>query len=159
VFLNTSVHTVDAKKRLFVPKRFQEELTRDEEGNLVAVLSQGQGGERCLYLFSEPGFERAIAGLDTRAYAEEPLRRSQRRLFSTSDRLTLDSAGRLLIPEPQLAFAGIEREVVLVGAGQRAEIWAREAWERELAELGKEGDIARTLARPAGNGSEDRGRE
>ena len=128
MFFNSSVHTMDAKKRLFVPKRFQQHLSRGEDGSLECVLSQGQDG--CLYLFSVDGFRRALDGLDMRSFTRAEKRHAQRMLFSKADRVSLDAAGRILIPETLRALAGLEKEVVLAGAGERAEVWSKERWER-----------------------------
>jgi MraZ protein len=132
MFFNSTPHAMDAKKRLFVPKRFQKGLTRDEDGTLYGILSRGQDG--CLFLFSQPGFDRAIEKLDTEGFTSRAQRRAQRALFAHADQVTLDAAGRILIPESLRAFAGLEKEVVLAGAGARAEIWSKERWEAQLAE-------------------------
>lgn len=132
MFFNNSTHAMDAKKRLFVPKRFQQALTRDDEGNLFAILSRGQDG--CLFLFSEPGFHKAIENLDTHGFTSRKQRSAQRALFAYADRVTLDAAGRILVPESLRAHAGLQKEVVLAGAGSRAEIWSKERWEAQLAE-------------------------
>jgi len=132
LFFNSTPHVMDAKKRLFVPKRFQKALTRDEDGALFGVLSRGQDG--CLFLFSQPGFEKAIEHLDTEGFTSRTQRRAQRALFAHADQVTLDAAGRILIPESLRAFAGLEKEIVLAGAGNRAEIWSKERWEAQLAE-------------------------
>ena len=56
VFQGDSIHTLDPKNRVFVPKRFQGELTLDAEGQRVAVLTRGFGG--CLFLDPQPVFQR-----------------------------------------------------------------------------------------------------
>jgi transcriptional regulator MraZ len=155
VFFNRSVHAMDAKKRLFVPKRWLQELTRDDDGNLVAILTRGQDG--CLFLFSEPGFRQTIADLDMRGFTGPEQRRAQRALFANADRVTLDAAGRLLVPESLRQFAGLEKEVVLAGAGERAEIWSPERWEAvQSAEGFDYDDIDRILRDGSRNGGDGR---
>lgn len=153
MFFNSSLHTMDAKKRLFVPKRFQQLLTRNEEGNLECVLTQGQDG--CLYLFSVEGFERAIADLDTRPFTGPAQRQAQRALFANADRIALDAAGRMLISEPLRRLAGLEKEVVLAGAGKRAEVWSKERWER-IQEQGFDFDGIDEVLRDRGDSGGDR---
>lgn len=131
MFFNNSSHAMDAKKRLFVPKRFQQALTRDDDGNLFAILTRGQDG--CLFLFSEPGFHKAIEYLDTHGFTSREQRNAQRALFAYADRVTLDAAGRVLVPESLRAHAALEKDVVLAGAGMRAEIWSKERWEAQQA--------------------------
>src|SRR6185369_13511270 len=72
MFYGESVHSLDAKNRVFVPKRVQDLLTRASEGNLVAFLSLGE--DACLYLFSEAGFKQANEELRTRVFTSEEQR-------------------------------------------------------------------------------------
>jgi len=138
VFCGESRHSVDAKKRVFVPKRFQQDLPLDEDGNRVAKLTRGLDG--CLYLFPEGGFERAVARMDTQAFARREHRKMQRLLFRHTTNVVLDASGRLLLPDALRELAGIEREVVMVGIGDRIEIWAAARWEAFEAKHGEEFD-------------------
>ena len=127
MFCGDSRHTVDAKNRVFLPKRLSAELPLDEDGSRVAVLTRGLDG--CLYLFPEQGLERALRRMNTEAFAPAESRKLQRLFFSYTSRVTLDASGRLLLPEKLRTLAGIEREVVMVGVVDRVEIWAAERWE------------------------------
>ena len=128
MFSGESSHTLDAKHRVFVPKRFQEALQRDDKGHLNAILTRGF--ENCLFLFSEEGFERVLERLQTQPFGGAQLRKMQRLFFAHTHRSQLDASGRLVLPEKLRNLAGIEREVVLVGVADRAEIWDRARWER-----------------------------
>lgn len=128
LFCGDSRHTVDAKKRVFLPKRFQQGLPLDEDGNRVAVLTRGLDG--CLYLFPENGLERALKRMDTEAFAVKDQRKLQRMFFSYTSRVTLDASGRLLIPDKLRKLAEIEKDVVMLGVENRVEIWSAEAWDR-----------------------------
>ena len=76
IFYGDSFHTVDAKNRVHVPKRFQEALERDGDGDLACYVSLGVDG--CLYLFSTSGFNDAMARLETQAITGPEQRRLQR---------------------------------------------------------------------------------
>jgi MraZ protein len=128
VFSGTSTHTLDAKGRLFLPKRVQEELDRDAEGKLGFVLTRGLEG--CLFLFSRSGFESIQRGLALQPFGDAEMRTLQRMFFAHAYEGPLDANGRLLLPEKLRALAGIEREVAVVGVANRAEIWSRPAWEQ-----------------------------
>ena len=121
------MHSVDAKKRVFVPKRFQQGLPLDEGGQRVGVLSRGLDG--CLYLFPEAAFNRAIARLNTEAFASKEERRLQRLIFRVSQRIHLDGSGRLLLPANLVEMGGIDKDVVMVGVMDRIEIWDKGRWE------------------------------
>jgi len=126
VFCGESNHSVDAKKRVFVPKRFQQGLPMDSQGSRVAVLTRGLGG--CLYLMAESGFNRAIRRINTEAFASEQDLRLQRLIFSVSQRINLDGSGRLLLPAKLVEMAGIAKDVIMVGVMDRVEIWSADRW-------------------------------
>ncbi len=127
MFGGESAHNLDSKNRLFIPKRIQEELPRNDEGHRTCVLTRGFEG--CLFLFSEPGFQEVLMRLETQPFVGKEQRKMQRLFFSNTYRGQLDGNGRLLVPEKLKEVAGLEREVVLVGVAKRAEIWSKAAWE------------------------------
>jgi MraZ protein len=134
VFFGDSSHTIDEKGRVFVPKRVQEGLSRGAEGALIAYLSRGQ--DACLSLFSEVGFQRALEELNTRVFSGEDVRGLKRVFFANTLRVELDASGRILIPEKLREGARLGKEVVMIGAGDRAEIWPKATWEKyEAANL------------------------
>jgi MraZ protein len=128
MFIGISEHSLDNKNRVFVPKRIQDFLTRGSNGALVAYLTAGQDG--CVYLFSEAGFQVALAELNTGVFEGADQRAAQRLFFANAARLELDASGRLLIPEMLRKRARLEKEVVMVGVQNRSEIWSREVWEK-----------------------------
>jgi MraZ protein len=128
VFTGDSIHTLDPKNRVFVPKRFQDLLGRDQQGQHVAVLTRGFEG--CLFLFSKEGYGEVLKRLTTQPFGGAELRTMQRLFFSNVHETPLDSSGRVLLPEKLRKYAGIEKEVVMVGVADRAEIWDRARWER-----------------------------
>ncbi|HIG12621.1 MAG: division/cell wall cluster transcriptional repressor MraZ [bacterium] len=138
MFFDSSEHTMDAKNRVFVPKRFQLAIPRDESGAQPIFLTRGLDG--CLFLFSEPGFARALERLDTQAFTGKQQRRMQRLFFSNTTKLNLDASGRLLIPEKLCKQVGLEKDVVMVGVVHRAEIWPKDRWEALEAEMDGEFD-------------------
>jgi len=145
VFCGHSAHTLDEKGRVFLSKRVQEGLSRDPEGTLVAYLSRGQ--DTCLYLFSQAGFQRALAELNTNVFSGEDLRAVKRLFLANTTRVDLDASGRILIPEKLRQSSGLAREVVIVGVDDRAEIWPKDAWEKyESANARKLDQIDRVLA-------------
>lgn len=146
MFLGDSEHTIDDKGRVFVPKRFLDALSLTPEGARLAYLARGQ--DDCLYLFPEAAFQRALAELNTSTFNGEELRAARRVFFANTARVELDSSGRILIPEKLRAGANLGREVVMIGVGDRAEIWQKEAWSSyESANLPKLDTIDRAIAR------------
>lgn len=132
MFYGESTHAMDAKGRVHVPRRFQSQLSCDSQGNPLVFLTLGLEG--CLFLFSEAGYAKAVQGMDTQPFVGEEVRTVQRLFLSKVNLVPLDAAGRLLIPEPLRKKVGLEKELVMIGLVDRAEIWSREAWERFEAE-------------------------
>lgn len=137
MFYETSEHPLDKKFRLFVPKRLQEGLERDAEGNLVVWITRGQDG--CLFLMSDSTYRRSMENLDLRAFTTREQRIKQRRMFKDTACVALDASGRLLLGERQRRLIELEENaegkvvVVLVGAGSRVELWPLRRWEKEEA--------------------------
>ncbi len=138
MFSGESTHTLDPKHRVFVPKRFQDQLGVDTQGARIAVLTRGF--ERCIFLFSEEGFARVLERMQTQPFGGERLRKMQRLFFANVHPTPLDSSGRVLLSEKLRRFAGIEREVAMVGCAERGEIWDRGQWERFETENGGDFD-------------------
>jgi MraZ protein len=158
MFCDTSYHTMDAKHRVFVPKRFQQELSRDADGNVQAFLTLGFEG--CLFLFSKEGFAEVRARLDTQPFSGTKARNMQRLFFSLTQQVQLDASGRMLIPEQLRTRVGIEKEVVMVGVADRAEIWPKDRWEEFQAANAADFDLLdQVLCGPpggAGGAAEER---
>ena len=128
MFIGISEHSLDAKNRVFVPKRILDFLPFASDGTRVAYLTSGPDG--CVYLFSEAGWKAALSQLNTGAFEGAEQRAAQRLFFSHAARIELDGSGRLLIPEMLRKRAGLEKEVVMVGVENRTELWSRERWEK-----------------------------
>ena len=127
-FHGTFEHTLDAKHRLTVPSKFRAALA----GRVYVV----RGVDRNLSVYPEATYtaltEAALAGLNPFS----PQARELKRLFyGNATDVELDSAGRIMLPASYLAHAGIDRDVVITGAGDCLELWDRAAWQSYDADL------------------------
>jgi len=114
-------HIIDAKGRLIVPSKFREVL-----GDTFVVT---KGLDGCLFVFANEEwkkFEEKLAALPlTNANA-----RKFARFFSAGAAdCEVDKQGRILLPSVLRKFAGLEKEVVLIGVSRRIEIWSKEKWD------------------------------
>ncbi len=129
-FRGTYDHTLDAKNRLTVPARYRAALSQG--GMLALPLDQ----EPYLGLWLPEAYdeftERALAGLPA---LSKKLTRMQRFFYSSSQDVELDAAGRIMIPQTFREKASLSKDVVVVGAGFRLEIWGREQWAAQSSEL------------------------
>ncbi|MHA7208285.1 division/cell wall cluster transcriptional repressor MraZ [Arthrobacter sp. B0490] len=126
MFLGTHTPRLDEKGRLILPAKFREELS---EG---LVLTRGQ--ERCIYVFSMTEFERVHEQMRAAPISSRQARDYNRIFLSGASDEVPDKQGRITIPPALRTYAGLDRELAVIGAGSRAEIWAADAWESYLTE-------------------------
>ena len=133
-------HTIDDKNRLTLPAKFRSAFS------VGIVVTRGVDG--CLSAYAPDAWERV---LQSRLASLDPLskegRRMQRFFYSGATEGELDKQGRVNVPAALIDHAGLGREVVVAGVNDHVEIWDREAWRRELAEVeGSAEDVAERLA-------------
>jgi MraZ protein len=120
VFLGEHNHIVDAKGRVVMPARFRREL---EHG---LVVTKGQ--ERCLYVFPIERFDEEVARLSRLPRTDRRARNFARSLYGGASDQPLDAQGRLPVPPSLRAFAGLNRDVVVLGVGDHVQIWDAETY-------------------------------
>lgn len=126
MFLGTYEPKLDAKGRLILPAKFRDELA----GGLV--ITRGQ--ERCLYVFSSAEFERMYVELRRAPLSSKEARDYVRVMLSGASDDIPDKQGRVVIPQTLRSYASLERDIVVIGAGSRVEIWNADAWQHYLAD-------------------------
>ncbi|MFC5338075.1 division/cell wall cluster transcriptional repressor MraZ [Leucobacter denitrificans] len=126
MFLGTFTPRLDEKGRLILPSKFRNELA---DG---LVMTRGQ--ERCLYVFSEHEFESMHERIRQAPVTSKQARDYLRVFLSGAHPETPDKQSRVTVPQGLREYAGLERDVAVIGAGSRAEIWDAEAWEKYLGE-------------------------
>ena len=115
-------HSIDAKGRLIIPSKF-----RDLLGEQFVVT---KGFDGCLFVFSEEGWEAFEEKLQALPMDKPEARMLGRFFIAGAIDAETDKQGRILIPSNLLAHAKIEKEAVIAGVGNRAEIWSKEEWEK-----------------------------
>ena len=126
MFLGTHAPRLDDKGRLILPAKFREQL---EKG---VVVTRGQ--ERCLYVFPAVEFERLAEQLRQAPVTSKQARDYMRVFLSGASDEVPDKQGRITIPPALRSYAGLTRDLTVIGAGHRVEIWDAAAWEAYLAE-------------------------
>lgn len=126
MFMGEFSHNLDAKGRLIIPARFRNEL----KGHLI--ITKGLDG--CLTLYTSEEWEKIYAQLQSLPATKAQARAYVRILTSKASEAEIDSQGRILIPANLVRLANIQKECVIVGAGSKVEIWAKDIWENYLAE-------------------------
>ena len=126
----TSEYTgkLDAKGRLVLPAKMKANLPEASSNELFIR----EGFEPCLELYPLLEYKKIyskIAGLNE---FNAEFRKLQRNFFRGSATVELDTAGRMLIPKSMLQYANLDKEIVVVGMGNRMEIWNPEQYEKFL---------------------------
>ena len=111
-------HNVDAKGRVSVPSKFRGDL-----GQSFVVT---KGLDNCLFMYSKTEWEK----LKTLPLTNNDARSFMRFFFAGATECEVDKQGRINIPQVLREYAGIKKDVVIVGVATRAEIWDSKNWEK-----------------------------
>lgn len=125
MLLGTHTPKLDDKGRIILPAKFRDELSAG------VVVTRGQ--ERCLYVFSKSEFESVHEKIRQAPVTSEQARQYLRVFLSGASDDTPDKQGRVLVPQLLREYAGLSKELVIIGVGSRAEIWDASSWQEYLS--------------------------
>lgn len=129
--------TLDAKGRMAMPTRYRERLHERCDGQLVVTVDR----DHCLLVYPLPEWEEIERKLVRLPSLNKQARRLQRLLIGHATECQLDVNGRVLLPLPLREFASLERQAVLIGQGNKFELWDEQIWnERRDVWLAEEDD-------------------
>ena len=121
MFMGEYNHTLDAKGRLIIPSRLREDL-----GDSF-VVTKGMDG--CLFVFPDNEWKEFEEKLKNLPMVNKEARQFTRFFLAGAMLAEIDKSGRILLPQTLREYAQIDHETVLVGVGNRVEIWSKERWE------------------------------
>ena len=127
-------HNIDAKGRLFIPAKLREEL-----GETFHVTI---GPDHCLTIYHNDSWDDFMAKFHDMPYSKG---KSLRALSANAVDCEPDGQGRILIPAKLRKYADLEKEVVVIGSFDRAEIWNAERWAREEAMAFESGSLEQAM--------------
>ena len=114
-------HTIDAKGRLIIPAKYREVL-----GETFYVT---KGLDGCLFVYDKNEWAAFEEKLKSLPITSKDARKFVRFFLAGAAMAEVDKQGRILVPANLRQFAGLEKEVVLVGVASRVEIWSKARWE------------------------------
>ena len=117
--------SLDAKGRMSIPTKLRGALKGESDGQLVVTISPS---DRCLLLYSLEDWSEVEEKLTSLPTLNAQVRQLKRMLIGHADDCAMDGSGRILLPTPLREFAGIDRKAVLVGQGDKYEIWDEAQW-------------------------------
>ena len=120
MFMSEYNHTLDTKGRLIIPAKFRETLGEE------FVISKGMDG--CLFVYAGDDWNAFEQKLTSLPLINKEARQFARFFLAGAATVEVDKQGRILLPAHLREFAGLEKDVVLVGVGSRVEIWSKDKW-------------------------------
>lgn len=132
-------HTIDQKGRLSIPSRFREILAAHGDERLILT-----NFDNCLWAYPVAEWQKVEEKVASLPQFRSEVKTLQRFFISAASECPLDSNGRIIVPPTLRDYAGLERDVVLVGMTKRIEIWAKGQWQKVFGkaenDLGSMGD-------------------
>lgn len=113
-------HSMDSKGRMIIPSKFRETL----KGEFILT----RGIESCIYVYPKQAFESIAQKLNNLPFTKKNARSFVRFFLSGALEVELDKQGRVLIPEVLAKYASLTKKCVIIGAGERLEIWDETKW-------------------------------
>ena len=120
MFIGEYHHSIDEKGRLIVPAKFREEL-----GNSFIVT---RGIENCLFVYPMNEWKKIVNKLETLPFTKRDAREFMRFFLSGASEAEFDKQGRINITSPLISYANLTKDCVVIGTGDRLEIWSLENW-------------------------------
>lgn len=124
MFYGEYAHTIDRKGRLILPAKFREVA----QGSFIERFFVTRGLDKCLFMFAEEEWRIQENKFKSISFTNQQSRTFNRLYFSGAIDVVPDKQGRVLLPQYLKDFAGIKRDVIIVGVSNRIEIWARDTW-------------------------------
>lgn len=142
MFRGINAITIDAKGRLAMPTRYRDALSEQGKTSLVVTIDTD---ETCLLLYPSTQWQIIENKLQSLPSFNAAVRRIQRLLIGHATDVELDSNGRVLLPPLLRDYARLDKHVVLIGQGNKFEVWDEALWQTKreqwlIEEANKEGE-------------------
>ncbi|MEZ5498559.1 MAG: division/cell wall cluster transcriptional repressor MraZ [Steroidobacteraceae bacterium] len=116
--------TLDVKGRMVMPTRYRDSLRERAESRVVVTVDRDQ----CLLIYPQPDWDEIEKKLMSLPSLHPQARRLQRLMVGHATDIDLDGHGRLLLPPELRQFAALDRHAMLIGQGNRFELWDEQRW-------------------------------
>ncbi|MCZ6559847.1 MAG: division/cell wall cluster transcriptional repressor MraZ [Gammaproteobacteria bacterium] len=129
MFRGANKVTVDAKGRLAIPTRYRDRIAQRSDGQLIITVDR-----QCLLIYPLPDWEEIERKLVRLPSLNPQARRLQQFMVGYASDVALDSHGRVLLAKELREFAAIDRQALLIGQGNKFELWDETRWSQRIAE-------------------------
>lgn len=138
MFIGEFHHNIDEKGRIAIPAKYREQLGK----NFVIT----RGIEHCIYVYPTSTFDTIVSKLSSLPFTKKDARAFTRFFMSGATAIELDKQGRANIPGPLFDYANLSKNCVIIGTGDRLEIWDEEDFNEFMSSATNEmSDIAEGL--------------
>lgn len=120
MFMGEYHHNIDEKNRLIIPSKFRENL-----GEKFVIT---RGIENCLFAYSLEDWNKIVNRLESLPFTKKDARTFIRFFLSGATVAEFDKQGRINLTSPLITYANILKECIIIGAGDRLEIWSNKNW-------------------------------
>ena len=146
MFLGSYTYSVDVKGRISIPAKYKKCL--NEEANETFIMTRGT--VQCIDLYPHDYWLKVIKPrIDQLDDFDEEESAFKRLLLELADDYTLDQQSRLLVPKNLLEFAGIEKDVFVLGQNNKIELWNPKIYDAHKNEISKPfAELAKQVMRP-----------
>jgi len=134
MFQGTFKHNLDAKGRLAIPNKIRQQIEKIEDKEILVVT---QGLEDCLLAYPKNEWQKMLEKSKDLALLEDGARDYIRLIIGPATDCSLDKMGRIRIPPNLRDYAGIDKEVIILGAMEKIEIWSKSNHEQYLEDFKK----------------------
>ncbi|MDA9832271.1 division/cell wall cluster transcriptional repressor MraZ [Gammaproteobacteria bacterium] len=136
LFRGINAVNLDTKGRIAMPKKYRQDTLDAADGKMVVTIDTDAP---CLLLYTLNEWERIESKLQQLPSFNPAARRIQRLLIGHAMEVDMDAQGRLLLPGLLRDHAGLDKNIILVGQGNKFEIWSQQQWDAERESWLKEG--------------------
>lgn len=120
--------SLDSKGRLAIPAKYRDELFASCGGRIIVTADPS----RCLLVYPQPAWEPIEKKLNSFSSFNPQIRSLQRLIVGNACDVEMDSSGRILISAPLRQFSGLQKEAMLIGQGDKFELWDKEKWDMQI---------------------------
>lgn len=143
MFQGETAITVDDKGRLAVPTAYRDQVARACGNRLVLTYNPFEAG--CLWLYDATAWERVRDEVMAMPNTKRTVRTLQQKLVGSAAFLELDGNGRVTVPPSHRAAVGIEKKAVLLGMGDKFELWSEQAHRAQIQQTLSDEDLGEEL--------------
>ena len=126
-FIGQHQYSLDTKGRVSIPSEFRDVLTERYDDKLVLMKNY----DRCLVAYPVEEWQKIDAKIAALPQSDPMVTKYHRYFYSSAKVCELDGQGRVLVPPALKQYAGLSRDVVIIGLSNRMEIWDAETWKKE----------------------------